>query len=213
MSYSQSSGVLSAFLYFILDMGTSSSTPPKRLIARCPRRNLPISVGRKRGESNFVLAFSRAYERDVLSKRAGRSHQSNRELPVTGFGIADFVCVAWKSPNERGGGNMVAASRRPPEPRYEVSAFEMKLSHWARGFAQAARYRFFAHRAFLVLPPAEAKLARQKLDLFRVSGVGLISYDLKRDRITRIHTPRIGKPRSVRAYDLALSRLGIQSVA
>lgn len=183
------------------------ATRPKRLNKRCPRRNLPGPSGSKRGESNFVLAFSRAHERRIARTITARAHSSNREVPVLGFGIADFVFVAWNKQGLESEGHAVTARKRWRNPEVSINAFEMKLEGWQRGFAQACRYRFFAHRAFLVIPPTEARLARQRLPLFQQTGIGLLSFDVRSQKITTIYSPPETKPRSRKAYLATLELL------
>src|ERR1035437_6829522 len=65
---------------------------------RHPRRNLPAALARKRGESNFVSTFSKAYIASIASGGIG-----GKEFALSGFGIADFVWIAWRNavnPNE-----------------------------------------------------------------------------------------------------------------
>ena len=52
---------------------------------RHPRRNLPVALARKRGESNFVSTFSKAYISSVETGGIG-----GKEFALSGFGIADF---------------------------------------------------------------------------------------------------------------------------
>lgn len=178
--------------------------PPKRLQVRCPRRNLPSQVGRKRGEANFVLAFNRAYTAIRLGKRRLSSFCANREVPISGFGVADYVFVVW--PDRTGAnGRGIEVCRRKVIPRMLISAFEMKLGDWKRGLAQAIRYQFFAHRAFLVLPPAKASLAAKMPWLFEKTGVGLIAFDPEKQTIRHLIRVRLAKPRSERAHKLALA--------
>ena len=53
-------------------------------------------------------------------------------------------------------------------------AFEMKLSDWLRGLAQAFRYRTFANSSFLVIDEARSKRAVANLERFQRANVGLI---------------------------------------
>ena len=174
--------------------------PPKRLQIRCPRRNLPPHLGLKRGEANFVLAFNRAY----IGKRRHGLFCANREVPISGFGVADYVFVVW--PDRAGAnGRGIEVCRRKAIPRMLISAFEMKLGDWKRGLAQVIRYQFFAHRAFLVLPPSKASLAAKMPWLFEKTGVGLIAFDPEKQTIRHLIRVRLAKPRSERAHKLALA--------
>lgn len=64
-------------------------------------------------------------------------------------------------------------------------AFEMKLSDWRRGLAQAFRYRTFANSSFLVIDEARSKQAVANLERFQRANVGLIG--LKADGSFLIH--------------------------
>jgi hypothetical protein len=65
--------------------------------AHSPRRNLPAGVSRKRGESNFVSAFSKAYIATVGPHGIGGS-----EFAISNFGIADFVWLHWQRDDQDG---------------------------------------------------------------------------------------------------------------
>ena len=174
--------------------------PPKRVNKRCPRRNLPSEVGRKRGESTFVLAFHRAFQQNLCANEAQKFLYA-RELPVTGYGIADFICLRWPSSPE-------TSDPSTSEPNLiQLISFEMKLKDWRRGFAQACRYLFFSHISVLVLPPAEARLASQQVELFQRNKVGLVAFDVEAGLIEKIYWPLESLPRSPRAYVKAIGRL------
>ena len=97
---------------------------------RQPRRNLPAKASRKRGEANFVSAFSKAYIESVASKGVG-----GLEFPLAGFGIADFVWVAW-CPNGRDGSALSLERLKAVLLKHRLTAFEMKLTHWRKGLTQ-----------------------------------------------------------------------------
>jgi hypothetical protein len=167
---------------------------------RQPRRNLPAKASRKRGEANFVCAFSKAYIESVAPKGIG-----GREFPMAGFGIADFVWVAW-CPNGRAGSALSLERLEAMLTKYRLTAFEMKLTHWRKGLTQAYRYTYFADRAILVVPPNMAAVARTELSLFKELGVGLWAFDIASRKITRHFTPRATAPKneSVRRRAVAL---------
>ena len=60
--------------------------------------------------------------------------------------------------------------------RSEVIAVEAKLLRWRDALLQAAVYRRYADRAFVLLPQARAEIARRHKDDFLDRGVGLLSY-------------------------------------
>ena len=86
----------------------------KRLlpINKHPRNNLPVHSSKKRTESNFVLAFGRAYYQDFLKDSENYSLEIAREFQINGFGIADLVSV------------LITPKK------LALHAFEMKMGDW-----------------------------------------------------------------------------------
>jgi hypothetical protein len=163
-----------------------------------PRRNLPATVRYKRGESNFVSAFSAAYI--ALARRGGIG---GREFAMSNFGIADFVWIEWR--RDDGSGTAMSAEKlKSALALHRLTAFEMKLSDWRKGLAQAYRYGYFADAAMLIVPPETAKLAKAELDLFRQLRVGLWSFNSRSKKIRKFFTPRENKPRNKKAREKAL---------
>lgn len=157
-----------------------------------PRKNLPPRVGRKRGESNFLGAFQRAFMAD-----GGCSGVGGRHFALSGYGIADFVwldCPAGQ-----------AASRT--ERAGAVTAFEMKLHNWKRALGQAHRYLYYSDAAVVVLPDATAARAREHLDSFEHLGVGLWSYDPKAGKICKIFTPQATTAKNAAAREKAITEI------
>jgi len=170
---------------------------------RRPRRNLPGAAARKRGEANFVCAFARAYVASIAPHGIGGS-----EFPLSGFGIADFVWLAWRHSSAGEDGTAVSVEKIKSElARQKLSAFEMKMVDWRKGVAQAYRYSYFADVAVVVVPPDTAELAKAEVKLFRELGVGLWSFDKATGKITKVFTPRDSKPRSGTAREKALESL------
>jgi hypothetical protein len=62
-------------------------------------------------------------------------------------------------------------------PQVHIDAFEFKLSGWRRALYQAARYRVFSHRVYVVLPPETSVRASEARAAFTVANVGLLLYD------------------------------------
>lgn len=58
----------------------------------------------------------------------------------------------------------------------ELVAIEAKLHDWKKGLKQAVRYKAFAHRVYLAVPPNAARNAEKSL--LRKYGVGLIRFDV-----------------------------------
>lgn len=176
--------------------------PSKILLKHQHRRNLPGPASRRRAEGNFVLAFERAY-------LAGPSSLGDfarvREVPVTGFGVADLVWLAWQG--EGGSGGAIEGRGVTPPNTPSIRAFEMKLQDWAKGLAQAVRYRFFAHESFLVVPMEQARLALKKRETFESAGVGLISFEPLTGRYRILIRAEKGTPLSARAHRCIVERL------
>lgn len=176
---------------------------------RQPRRNLPSSVSRKRGESNFVAAFTKAYIKSVVPKGVGGT-----EFPLSGYGIADFVWLAWQeSPTSEDGTALSLETLKSKLSRKKLMAFEMKMTDWRKGLSQAYRYSYFADITILVLPLETAALAKSSLDRFREHRVGLWSFDKATGKICRLFTPRASKPRNANAREKALNVLSQRLVS
>ena len=171
---------------------------------RHPRRNLPVRIRRKRGESNFVSAFSRAYIAAIAPHGIGGS-----EFALSGFGIADFVWLAWRQSAANEDGTALSVENIKSQLALQkLTAFEMKLTDWRKGLAQAYRYSYFADVAIVVLPTNAAKAAKVELKLFRELSVGLWSFDKATGKIRKLFTPRYAKPRNADAKEKALTSLG-----
>lgn len=171
---------------------------------RHPRRNLPAEVRRKRGESNFVSAFTKAYITSVAPHGLGGS-----EFALSGFGIADFVWLAWRQSTANEDGTALSVENIKSQlARQKLTAFEMKMTDWRKGLAQAYRYSYFADAAIVVLPTDTAKAAKVELKLFRELSVGLWSFDKATGKIRKLFTPRYAKPRNAKAKEKALESLG-----
>jgi len=171
---------------------------------RHPRRNLPAALARKRGESNFVSTFTKAYISSVMTGGVG-----GKEFALSGFGIADFVWVGWQNAfNPDEGSALTIEKIKSLLNGHKLTAFEMKLTDWRKGLAQAYRYSYFADLAVVVLPPKIAATAKADLALFRESNVGLWSFNPTTGSIRKLFTPRGSGPRSVKANAKALESLG-----
>lgn len=167
------------------DMSAASATEkyrPRRGVN--PLRNFTGS-GRRRGpEAGFVRQFGQAY----LSALGCRSLVW-QDFDLAGYGIADLVWIAWSTPSGDSGSALSLETLRRRIARNQLTAFELKVRDWRRAFAQAIRYRYFADRAIVVLPPRIASRAAAFLDAFRRHGVGLWSFDPEAGEIRRLYTP------------------------
>lgn len=145
------------------------------------RRNLPASVGRKRCESNFLRAFERIYFARHLSGMAAG------EFALGGFGVADLVWIAWRPQPDTE--EFSALSLEKQLSRRHLFAFEAKIKDWQRALQQAFRYRYFADKAIVVMPVANAARALDHLDTFKEMQVGLWTFDQSKSVIREHFTP------------------------
>lgn len=162
------------------------------------RRNLPTSTSSKRGESNFIAKFERAYLKAEQTKQAKRHHASGREFALDGFGRADVLFMAWRRHETNEDFTALALQS------LSITAIEGKLSDWRKGLVQASRYRFFANRALLILPSATCSIAIPFLTTFRDLKVGLWEFDPTTSRIRKHFTPRCGRPLNTKAREKAI---------
>lgn len=176
------------------------SNLPKKVKFGCQdtRRNLPRSSSEKRGESNFLAKFEKAYLDAEQQKLSRKNLASGREFALNGFGRADVLFMAWKHPTSSG--DFTALSLKS----LSITAIEGKISDWRKGLMQASRYRFFANRALLVLPPEVCSVAAEYLNTFRDLNVGLWQFSPDTRVIRKLFTPRHGRPLNSKAREKAL---------
>ena len=149
---------------------------------RDPRRNLPPKLGRKRAEANFVIKFMEAYLKLTVGGGLG-----GKDFALSGFGIADFVWIAWREAASGIEGSALTLERLKARiVKHKLTAFEMKLRDWRKGLSQAYRYGYFADQALLVLPPNTAARAVKSKSLFQQLGVGLWSFDSESGKIRKL---------------------------
>lgn len=163
------------------------------------RKNFGAAVSRKRGESNFMRAFERAYfaRHRVKGMAAG-------EFSLAGFGVADLVWIGWR-PDPTSEDFTALALEKELRKRH-LHAFEGKLKDWRRALQQAFRYRYFADKAIVVMPLVNAGAALANLDAFRHSSVGLWTYDVATATIREHYTPtrvrafsKVSREKAIRA--------------
>lgn len=164
------------------------------------RRNLPLSTASKRGESNFLARFEKVYfESELRLATKKQKFATGREFALNGFGRADLLFMAWT--HSKTAEEFTAVALRN---RLRLTAIEAKIKDWRKGLMQAARYRFFANRALLVLPPETARTALTFIATFRDLNVGLWEFDTTTNRLRRHFTPRSGRPLNVEAREKAV---------
>jgi hypothetical protein len=145
----------------------------------------------------MVSRFARAYRDAFPALHHGTTRTNTavaRQIPVNGYGIADFVTVNWEPSICRDALGPVAAQTFVSQARPVIRAFELKLRDWRKALAQANRYRFYAHVAIAVLPPHFCAAALKFLDTFQLLEVGLWSFDSASGRIVTHFTPRPSSP-------------------
>jgi hypothetical protein len=167
---------------------------------RDPRRNLPPRQSKRRKEAFFVGAFTRAYLSNFSSSGFG-----GQQFALSGFGIADFIWIAWSHEQNPDEGSAFSLENFDAKfPPWHLTAFEMKLYDWRRGLTQAFRYSHFSDASVLVLPPDVAKVAGASLQLFKDLNIGLWVFDKKTETIYRVFTPKTAAPRNPAAREKAL---------
>lgn len=167
------------------------------------RRNLPSASSRKRGESNFLAKFERAFfESEMPDAAEGKHFATGREFALDGFGRADMLFMAWTHKSLDQEFTALALKKR-----VKLTAIEAKLKDWRKGLMQAAAYRFFANRALLVIPPDTVRIALGFIETFRNLNVGLWEFDASLGTLRKHFTPRSGKPLNQKARERAIHRI------
>ena len=169
------------------------------------RRNLPLATSSKRGESNFLARFEKVYfESELKTASKKQKFATGREFALEGFGRADLLFMAWTHAKTTEEFTALALRNR-----LRLTAIEAKIKDWRKGLMQAARYRFFANRALLVLPPDTALTALAFLRTFRDLNVGLWEFDVATNRLRKHFTPRPGWPLNIRAREKAVNAIAL----
>ncbi len=162
------------------------------------RKNLPAASAKKRGESNFLAKFERVYLEQELDKTRFSEWASGREFAIDGCGRADVLFLSWSAATGDEDFHAIALKS------LRLTAIEGKISDWRKGLMQASRYRHFANRSLLVLPPNVCATALNYLDTFRKLKVGLWCFDPATNRIHKHFTPRHSKALNSKARERAM---------
>ena len=175
---------------YIHNMKSSSLKIPK---SNCwnPRKNLPAKISRKNKERDFTLSFARAYIpnlKSIHSKIKKTAVKYAREIPINGYGIADFVAVYCNKTNDN------SQSLLSKIDSSVIRAFELKISDWRRAMMQAHRYRYFANSSIVVLHSDKLKNAFEYIDTFKKINVGLWAFNPINNKIITCYTPRPKTP-------------------
>lgn len=174
---------------------------------REPLLNLQKHVPSKMAESIFTLQFARAYLAQYKNLHHGSSKLRiaySREIPINGFGIADFVAVSWDELKLPG-----ACQRFTPDifiklAEPTIRAFESKLKDWRRAMMQANRYKYFSNVVIVVMPADKCSKPLEYLNVFRAINVGLWGFDTDSNRIIPHFTPRSRAAMDIRYEQRAL---------
>jgi hypothetical protein len=153
-----------------------------RIASQNTRKNLPAKSSRRRGETNFLRSFERAY----LSRVKSGSVIAG-EFSLHGYGIADLIWIGWE--HAISGGDFTAVSLERKLSRRQLFAFEAKLKDWNRALKQAFRYRYFADKAIVIMPRNNAATAISNLPVFQDLRVGLWTFDVQTGSIVEHFTP------------------------
>ena len=181
-------------------MNSSSLKIPK-LSGWNPRKNLPAKISRKNKERDFTLSFARAYIpniKSIHSKTQKTAVKYAREIPINGYGIADFVAVYCNKTNDN------SQSLVSKIDSSVIRAFELKISDWRRAMMQAHRYRYFANSSIVVLHSDKLKNALEYVDTFKKINVGLWAFNPNNNKIITCYTPRPRKPLEPKYKPLAM---------
>lgn len=181
-------------------MNSSSLKIPK-LNGWNPRKNLPAKISQKNKERDFTLSFARAYIPNIKSlhpKTKKTAVKYAREIPINGYGIADFVAVYCNKTNDN------SQSLLSKIDSSVIRAFELKISDWRRAMMQAHRYRYFANSSIVVLHSDKLKNALEYVDTFKKINVGLWAFNPKNNKIITCYTPRPRNPLEPKYKPLAI---------
>jgi hypothetical protein len=173
------------------------ASPIRTIKKRNPRRNLPAPLASKRTENNFVLAFARSFVKFTESSIVIAA----RELPLSGYGIADLVCILERPKNKR------VLSSTFDSSSISFVVFEVKMKDWRGALSQAFRYKYYANTSIVVLPSEDVERANAYLHTFKSLGIGLWAFNKKLKTISKIYTPPHRKPMSPAANQKAIHTL------
>ncbi|MGA2916625.1 MAG: hypothetical protein ABSE89_11425 [Sedimentisphaerales bacterium] len=166
---------------------------------RDPRRNLPLHLMRKRGESNLANAFQRKYVEDIQTQGIGACH-----FALTGYGIADFVWIRTPQMLTRKPYTLTENDIRRELLKTLMVAFEMKLMDWRKAIQQAYRYSYFADKAIVVLPNDRKTAILPQIDFFKQMNIGLWFFDTKNRNIIKAFSPLRSGPKNISAKKKAI---------
>jgi len=179
------------------NMETPTTLKIPKLEFREPRRNLPRRTSRKNTERNFTINFARAYASRIDSLHQGTTRTEaffSREIPVNGFGIADFIAIFFDPQKFKDNKHISNAADFSQITKPVIRAFEVKISNWRKALMQAYRYRYFADVSIVVLPSEKLKTAARYVNTFKAIKVGLWGFSDNTSQVIPLFTPRPTKP-------------------
>ncbi|MHB8904873.1 MAG: hypothetical protein ACYC4T_06715 [Melioribacteraceae bacterium] len=168
-------------------------TPVKILSNYQPRNNFPSHISSKRGETLFLLDFTRTLLKQHEISRHPREMKLFRELELNGFGISDLLLYEFSRSTDKN-----------EFKRQTLTVFEIKIKDWRKAIQQAFRYRYYANRSIVVIPLENIRSAKNNLSVFQELKVGLWGYDRQSKRVFKYYTPKLQKPFSLKAKGKAL---------
>lgn len=176
---------------------TLINTPIPKYRFQEPRRNLSNSSSKKNTERNFTIKFARAYiaQFELLHHGTTRTEvHFSREIPINGYGIADFVALYFDPNKLSSNGTSLDIYDFINNAKPIIRAFELKISNWRKALIQAHRYRYFADGCIVVLPFEKLNTASQFIDTFKAIKVGLWGFSEETSQIKTLFTPRPSPP-------------------
>jgi len=169
-----------------------------KILRKEPRQNFNSSSTSDKKELKFVISFAREFYNKFYQKRPNsKDIFIARELPMNGYGIADLVIYIYPSETK-------SIKRKSPST---LISFEMKLSDWRKGLAQATKYKYFSNQSVVVLPDFVVKRAFKFVNNFKELKVGLWSYSEKTRKTRKYYTPKRAGAINNKLYNLAIDKI------
>ncbi len=169
-----------------------------KILRKEPRQNFHSNSTSDRKELKFVISFAKEfYNKYYQERHNSRDIFIARELPMNGYGIADLVIYLYPLETK-------SKTRKSPST---LISFEMKLSDWRKGLAQATKYKYFSNQSVVVLPYLVVKRAFKYVNNFKMLKVGLWSYSEKTGRIRKYYTPKRTGAINNKLYKLAIDKI------
>ncbi|NQU65909.1 MAG: hypothetical protein HQ517_16735 [SAR324 cluster bacterium] len=178
-------------------MRTASNLIIPRYESWDPRNNLPAITSDVNTERDFTIAFARAYLAQIHSIHRGNKQTEicfSREIPINGFGIADFVAVFADPESRKYNKNIESCAEVIKDKMPIVRSFEMKINNWRKALLQAHRYKYFSDVSIVVVPLKKLLTIKNYVKTFKAVNVGIWGFSEETNQIERLYTPRPTKP-------------------